>query len=677
MVYYYTRETSFDNSWEGVEKLNSLKLVKERLEEADTICLDCETNGLDPHVNKIYMLQFGIGEDQFVVDTRGLDVQKHFGSLLETEDKVFVGHNIKFDYNMLKQYNIVLRNVYDTMQVDKVIYNDKYSPDWIRETGRFQLKGVYKHYTGHEISKTERLEFLHWKDKPFTYEQVIYGAKDVVYPMTIKEHQDLNVKRLELQEAVKLENEAVLPIGDIEYNGFHMDAKIWLEAYGSYRGKLVQSLKELDQILVEAAPRYEAQAYQLSIFGQAGRVRLTNVNWSSSHQVLSILNNVFEVFPKDKHGKATTSTPELEAIYPRPPIVAALLKQRKHAKVVSSFGKKFIDKFLSKESRVHTSYNHIVGTGRMSSYKPNMQQIPRGEEFRKAFTAPEGKVLITADYANQEGRVMADMANDETYIDFFNNGEEFKGDAHSFVAQTLYSAAAGELVEVPRKPDDDATEEDKLALEYFDNHPNKGLRQSGKTMNFLIAYGGSSLSLALKLGITIKEADKLIDNYFKGFRGLGDFFDRAKKEAITEGMVRVNSVTNRIRWMRGWDRFKELDAKPFFQLTKEERSEKGKVGSGIERKGANTKIQGTAGDMTKKAMVLIRKELISKNIRPIKTATIKLVQVVHDEMVLEADEAMQDIGAAIIKGGMENAGTYFCNRVKMSAKPVVKKVWDH
>lgn len=681
MVYYYTEQTTLV-PFKDVVYVTDLEEVAKELQKHTTICIDCETTGLDPLKDKIIMFQFGTDEDQYVIDTRGLDFAKYFKELLEDQSKVFVGHNIKFDYNMLKQYGIVLSYVYDTMLAENVIFNDMYSQFQIIQTRRFSLAGVYHNYTHKHVPKTVREEFQHWGASPYTAEHVEYGAKDVVYPLEIKEAQAYAIAKFELEKAVNLENRCVLAIGDIEYNGFYVDTGKWLDAYVHFKLKLAESLKELDTILIEKAPKYEIKAYQLDLFSALEKKRYTDVNWGSSSQVQKILEEEFGIIPTDKHGKVTTDTPTLKKLDNKPPIIKAILNNRKYSKVVTSFGKKFLDKHLHSDGRLRSHFNQIVGTGRMSSRNPNMQQIPSGKEFRGAFIAPPGKALITADYSNQEGRIMADKSGDEAYIDFFN-GDVSKtfGDAHSFIAQTMFSAAAGHKVEVPPKPPQEETEDELKALEYYNNHPNKDLRQKGKTINFMISFGGSAFSLARDLKISEKEAQGLIDSFYKGFPGLKIMFDTAKKEALKTGMVRTNSVTNRLRWIPEWKRYNELRGlirtEQDEERLKEMWSEAGTIKGRIERKGMNTGIQGTAGDMTKTALVIARQEIIKRGIRPLQGAEIKLVQVVHDEIVMESNEDVKETGGEILQYAMEKAGTYYCNKVNMTANPVIGSVWDH
>jgi len=657
MVYFYSPQTSV-LAEEEVRQINKSELLvklKELFKSTRLVALDVETTGLDPLRHKVVMLQLGFKNIQLVIDTRGFDfsVLKPF---LERKSIVFVGHNIKFDYNMLKQYGIILHKIYDTMLADKVIYNGKYTQSYIRRYKRFSLAGVYYHYFEIKPPKTIRNEFTELSSKSFTYDQILYGAKDVVYPLEIYEKQQYWIKKYKLQKTVNLENKSVLAVADIEYNGINIDPTKWLKLHEKYALRIIDTQMFLDKELIKQAPQYEQKAYQLSLFGDNVRQRFTAVNWNSDQQVYKILTEVFNVFPEDKDGNPSSGTPALLLLREKPHFVDLLIQYRKEAKVISSFGKTFLEKHLGKDNRLHSQFNQMVDTGRMSSRNPNMQQIPSDAEFRSAFVAPEGKVIVSADYSNQEGRIMADKAKDKDYIDFFNYGD---GDVHSFVATKMFSAAFGREFIVTK------------------TNENKEYRQKGKILNFMISFGGSAFTLSKTLKITIKEAEKLISSFYSGFPTLKNLFTKNKQYALEHGYIRTNNITKRIRWIPEWEEYQNLNIKQYHELTKEERSQKAKLKGRIERKGMNTPVQGTAGDMTKTALILAREELLRMGIKPTKEAKIKLINVVHDEILMEADKEFAEQAAEILKNSMERAGKYFIKYIQMTAVPEISDHWEH
>ena len=657
MVYYYSEQTSFFDKQDIIllDKSELLAKTKELFKKTRNISLDVETTGLDPLKHKVVMLQLGFGKIQIVIDARGFDfsILKPY---LERKSVTFLGHNIKFDYNMLKQYDIVLYKTYDTMLADMVIYNGKYSQHYIMRNRRYSLAGVYEHYFEKKLAKTIRKEFVTWGNKPFTYDQIIYGAKDVEYPFEVKNIQTYWAKKYKLKKTISLENKAMLAVGDIEYNGMHLNKRKWLNIYDKYAIRIIDTIRELEELLIEKEPRYRKAGTQLSLFETNIIPELTNVNWNSDKQVYKILTKTFKIFPVDKDGKPGSGTPALILLHSEEPFIKKLIQYRKEAKIISSFGKKFLSKHLKKDNRLHTQFNQIVETGRMSSRNPNMQQIPSDKEFRRAFDAPKDRVIVSADYSNQEGRVMADKARDKDYIDFFNNGD---GDAHSFVATKMFSAAFN-----------------KEFIVTADNE-NSAYRQKGKTINFMISFGGSAFALAKTLNMPVEEAEELINSFYKGFPTLKRLFQINNQFAVKHGYIHTNDITNRIRWIPEWEEYMKLKAKDYNDLTKPQRSRYASLKGRIGRKGQNTIIQGTAGDMTKTALILIRDKLLSLGIRPTLKASIMLVNVVHDEILMEADTEKQHIAANILKEGMEKAGSFFVQDIAMTAKPDIGNHWKH
>jgi DNA polymerase-1 len=281
------------------------------------------------------------------------------------------------------------------------------------------------------------------------------------------------------------------------------------------------------------------------------------------------LHNIYNIYPKDKDGKDSSGADAIKFMNEEYPITNMLLQYREENKIISSFGERYIRENVKHDGRIHTSFNQIMRTGRISSSNPNIQQVKKNGGFRDAFVAPESKVIITNDYSSQEARVMADMAEDRAYIDFFLYGD---GDAHAFVSTRMFSVAFGKEFIVT------ATNE------------NKAYRQKGKTLNFAVSFGASAFTIAKRLKVTDKEAQDLIDLFFKGFPSLEKFFQTCREEGLRKGSIRTNSITNRVRWFPEHKRLLELQDKKY--LIKAERSELQKIKGSIGRESQNTKIQG-------------------------------------------------------------------------------------
>jgi DNA polymerase-1 len=656
MIYFTS--TNIDQSILNVDsiKLISVQEVLQKISDQTILCLDTETTALNFLESKIIMLQIGTGEDQLVIDTRDFDITL-FKDVLEDPNKTFVGHNLKFDYNQLKNYGIVLSNVWDTMVVDQVLHNGKYNMEEIRKLSRFSLKGVYQYYFHKVINKAVREEFSTIRNRPFTLQQVMYGATDVVLPLQIKQKQEELASIYNLQSCIRLENQVVLALGDIEYNGMYLDIDKWMSIVHFYLKKIKATEAELDQLLLSTptGSKYRKLGNQLDLFDSSfDDKRLSIVNWASDQQVLKILHQEYNIFPKDKDGKDSSGADAIEFLPEKIPITTKLLEHRKESKIISSFGENYIKKYIQKDGRIHTTYNQIVRTGRMSSRNPNIQQLKKGDGFRETFTVTGNKTLICADYSAQEARIMADLANDEAYINFFKSGDS---DPHSFVASRMYSVAFGKEFIVTK------------------DNENKAYRDKGKTLNFAVSFGASAFTIAKRLKISEEEAQGLIDLFFQGFPGLDNFFKECRESGLKKGYITTNEITRRIRWFPKHKRLRELSDKR--SLTREERKELLQIKGSIGRESQNTRIQGSASDVSKTALILLRKELLKNNINSLNTSPVKIVNCIHDEIILECDIELAEQWATTLKDCMEKAAKIYCKHLDIPAVPVISKIWEH
>jgi len=659
MIYFVSRNINSNILKNNDITLTGIEKVIEDLQNETEICLDTETTGYSPIYNDIILLQLGtLKGNQYVIDVRDFEIQS-LKNILENNEKTFIGHNIKFDYNMLKKHSIILRNVYDTMIVDKVLFNGAYDQNFIKKNKRFSLAGVYKHYFNKWIEKKIREDFPNWGKKPFTYSQILYSALDAKYPFEIKDKQVELINKYFLQETVKLENKVVLAIGDIEYNGMKLDPNKWLNVVNKYKERSIKSEVELDRMLLaqKDSLKYKKVATQLTLFDGPEDKRESVINWNSDQQVYEVLTTIFNIYPKDKHGKPSSGADAIEMLPISHPFTDLLLKYREETKVVTSFGEKFLSK-IDPDGRIRTSFNQIINTGRVSSSNPNMQQIKRYNEedpdskyFREAFCVKDDKLLSTVDYSQQEARIMADMANDEDYIRFFN---EDGGDSHSFVATKLFSAKFKKEFKVSK------TE-------------NKEYRYKGKILNFSISFGIAANTLSRRLKISVNEAQELIEAFYEGFPTLKSLFEKSHKEALSQGYVRTNNITNRIRWFPQWRKYLELKDSRDWNKIKELSAVEGI----IKRRAQNTKIQGTAGDMTKLALVYLRNKLIENNILPLYNAPVMITNVIHDETVIESTPELTEKWSNIQQECMKKAGKVFCKKVKIPVDANVGLHWEH
>ena len=304
---------------------------------------------------------------------------------------------------------------------------------------------------------------------------------------------------------------------------------------------------------------------------------------------------------KTKTGYST-SAEVLEKLLGKHPIVEAVLYYRQLAKLKSTYVDGLM-KVIAPDGRIHTSFqNTVTATGRLSSTEPNLQNIPvrteLGAELRRMFVAPEGKVLVDADYSQIELRLLAHIAGDEHMIAAFRSGE----DIHTVTASQVFGV-----------PPEAVTHE---------------MRRRAKAVNFGIVYGISDFSLSQDIGVTRAEAREYMEKYFEKYSGVHAYMTRVVEQAKENGWV--STLMGRRRWLP------ELKSSNF------------NLRSFGERVALNMPIQGTAADIIKLAMIKVRDKLLSEGLEA------RLVLQVHDELIVECPEGETERVKALLEGEMEH-----------------------
>jgi len=275
--------------------------------------------------------------------------------------------------------------------------------------------------------------------------------------------------------------------------------------------------------------------------------------------------------------------------------------------------------------RVHTSYNQTgTVTGRVSSSDPNLQNIPirteLGRRVRRAFIAPRGSKLISADYSQVELRILAHITHDPGLLDAFARNED------------IHAATSARLFHVPL---DQVTSE---------------MRRLGKAMNFGIAYGITDFGVAARTGLSHTEARELINNYFTQFAGVKKYIEDTKQAARTRGYVQT--LLGRRRY------FPELL-----------NAARGNVAArnAAEREAINMPIQGSAADLIKIAMLRLHREFSARHLRA------RMTLQVHDELVFECPDDELSIVVPLVREIMENA---YALESKLKVDVAVGQNWD-
>ena len=610
----------------------TIEYVVEYCKIKKVLGVDTETEGLDFTCKKMIMFQIGDKETQFVIDTRYISIEP-LREILENKNIIKIFHNAKFDYKFIKKWSgITCQGVYDTFLVELV--------NTCGKSIGYALKDLCKRYFNIELNKDIRNKFVSLNGKPFDNNQIVYGAKDVEYLCKIRELQLPVTEKYRLQNVVNLENEVVLAFADIEYNGLNLDKEQWNSIEVESMNNAEMLMINLDQMIIEnfSLKKFIYKYVQTDIFKPVTDLRKVNVKWTSPKQVLE----VFQILiPKldNVNGK------EIYKYRFKFPIINEYIKYKEAMKLYTSYGDKFL-KNLSSDNKIHTNFHQILDTGRVSSSKPNMQQIPADNKFRNCFTAPPGWKFVSADYSSQELNVIAFGSKDPVWIEALKKGE----DLHSTCAELVYG--------------DKWMNSGESNCAYFRNKvkcncsTHKKLRTNVKTINFGLAYGMGPNKLADTLNININDAKILISKYFETFPAIKGFLEKLGNFGKKFGYIKTFPPYNRRRWFTNW-----------YPKIWTYRSATMELGS-IERASKNTPIQGASADMTKRALVLMRDYINTLDV------PVKLVMTVHDQIDTICKDEYVDWWSSKMKELMEQAANEIVTNGLLKAEVTVSNCWE-
>ena len=308
---------------------------------------------------------------------------------------------------------------------------------------------------------------------------------------------------------------------------------------------------------------------------------------------------------KTKSGQFATSEEELLKLKGMHPIIKEILTFRGIKKLLSTYIDALPDLVNPQTNRIHTTFNQsVASTGRLSSANPNIQNIPIrteiGMKVREAFIPKNDNfTLMSADYSQIELRIMASLSKDEEMLNAFKNGID------------IHSATAAKVYKVP--------------LDEVD----RNMRSNAKSVNFGIMYGISAFGLSQNIGVSRKEAQKIIDNYFEQFPKVKEYMNWSIVQARDKEYV--ETIMGRRRYLRDIN------------------SRNGMLRAMAERNAINAPIQGSAADIIKIAMIDIDKEMWE-----IKMQSKMLLQV-HDELVFDMHQSESEALKSIVKEKMEQA----------------------
>jgi len=558
---------------------------------------DTETTSLDPFNAELLGISFSWQEDVafylaitsksgdglFEDSTTNSQWLNQLKPIFADEAIKKIGHNLKYDIEILDQQGFEVKGIhFDTMvgayllsagdrtyDLDslsfrefgykKIAYND------LVGTGKEEIKLI-------DVPLT-KLGYYSCEDADFTYR---------LYKKFSKTLKDEGMSQL----MAAIEMPLVEVLITMEENGVLIDPEY---------------LKKLSQEAEKSIERLEKEIYKV-----AGE----EFNIASPNQLQEVLFDKLQLstqgIAKTKTGYSTAAS-ELEKLHGLHPIIDSISEYRELAKLKSTYLDALPELINKKTGRIHTSFNQtITATGRLSSTNPNVQNIPIRSELgrmtRKAFIAPQGFKIVSADYSQIEIRLVAHYSQDSNLLKIFKEGK----DVHTSTAAQIHGITEEEVT--------------------------KQIRSTAKEVNFGIIYGLGPFGLAQRTGLTREEAKKFIEKYFEKFPGIKKYIDEAVSKAKEFGYA--ETLFGRRRYLPDLN------------------SNAAMMRSAAERIAVNMPLQGTAADLIKIAMIRVQEKLneISPNT--------KMILQVHDELVFEVPEADVEKVSKFVKETMEKAHTF-------------------
>ncbi|WP_180060591.1 DNA polymerase I [Acinetobacter sp. YH12135] len=542
----------------------------QRLQTAQRFAFDTETTSLDYRVAEIvgFSIAFDAKDAYYVPlahDYEGAPQQLNrdqvlaqIKPILENNAVDKIGHHLKYDAHVLENHGIHLQGWYfDTMLASYVLNS---------VATRHGMDDVARLYLSHLTTSYEQIAGKGVKQKTFNQIEIEtaahYAAEDA--HVTYRLYEVLSAKLQKHPELVNILHNIEMPVARVltsmEENGIQLDLK-FLDQLGV---DFSQTMQDLENQIVELAGE--------------------NFNVSSPKQVGEILFDKLGLKggKKTATGQYSTSESVLEKI--EHPISSLILDYRGLSKLKSTYTDGLLKQANNDTHRVHTSYHQaLTATGRLSSTDPNLQNIPIrteiGRQIRKAFVAPEGRVLLAADYSQIELRLMAHFSQDDALLDAFNHGQ----DVHRRTAAEVLGIAL-----------EDVTSDQ---------------RRQAKAVNFGLLYGMSEFGLIRQLGFTREESQNYIKQYFQRYPGIYEYMQRTRQVALEQGFV--ETILGRRLYTP------DIAARNMM------------VRKAAERAAINAPLQGSAADIIKMAMIEVDKMLPQ--------AQAKMLLQVHDELVFEVD----------------------------------------
>ena len=495
-----------EHLYQTVETHMGRRLLLENLIKEKEVCFDTETTSLNALNSELVGIAFSweVGKGYYLSipeeKEKALEILESMKVFFENKEIKKIGHNLKYDLKVLRNYNINVKGqLFDTMVAHYLINPDmRHNMDILAET--------YLNYSPKSITELIGKKGINqgsMREVPIK-DQTEYAVEDADITFQLKSHFE---KEMKTTKTLELFNNVEIPLvevlTDMECDGVNLDTNF---------------LKELSKVLSK-----DIRSLENLIYNEAG----VDFNLASPKQLGSVLFDELKLVEKPKKtktGQYSTSEDVLSSLAKEHKIISNILDWRSLQKLQNTYVDALPNEINLYSGRIHTIYNQAVAaTGRLSSNNPNLQNIPirtkRGQQVRKAFIArDENHLLLSADYSQIELRIIAALSKDEDMLSAFKNGE----DIHATTAAKVFNVNI-----------------DAVSREQ---------RSNAKTINFGIIYGVSAFGLSQQTNLSRTESKELIEAYYSTYPKLRSYIQEQIDFARDNGYV--TTILGRRRYLK-------------------------------------------------------------------------------------------------------------------------------
>ena len=544
---------------------------------------------------------------------------------LAAPDKVFIVELNAFGRNDLSEREDLapLRQLLAAQRPIKIAHNAKFDAKFIKHNLGVDLGGIFDTLLASQLVGAGDIEERHGLEAVagrYLNETVDKTQRLSDWDFELSEAQLEYAARdaavlLPLREKLieRLKAESLVKVAQLEFECVMTVVDIELAGFFMHKDRWLDQLAIVEKRRTELAEELQqVLAVESSQGSLFGGPQREDINLDSHQQLTQALTRLGIPVPD------STRNWKMQPLAAQYPVIGTLLEYRTVQKALTSYGENMIELINPLTKRLHADFRQIgAPTGRFACTNPNIQQVPHAVEYRRCFSGyPEDRKLVIADYSQIELRILAEFSGDQGFIDAFNSG----ADLHRVTASQVFNA-----------PLDQVTKEQ---------------RDFAKRLNFGVVYGIGAQRFALMTGLTTPDAENVLKRYFGTYRQLDTYLREAANRAVSDRQARTASG----RLVRF--RYDENDRQQI---------------SMTQRNGKNTPIQGTSADILKRALKLLKEEL--------KGSSAKIVNIIHDEVVVEADADEAASVASKVESVMVAAGEEYLKTVPVKVETEIADEW--